>query len=60
MIYSSVTYTKFKPFLLDEISVKRYSANIDLLKANNRNTRKKCEICLKLTIRVPEDVNDVG
>ena len=59
MIYFSVTYTKFKPFLLDEISVKRYSANIDLLKANNRNTRKKCEICLKLTIRVPEDVNDI-
>ena len=45
MIYFSVTYTKFKPFLLDEISVKRYSANIDLFKADNRNTRKKCEIC---------------
>ena len=60
MIYFSVTYTMFKPFLLDEISVKRYSANIDLFKANNRNTRKKCEICLKLTIRVPEDVNDIG
>ena len=26
-------------------------ANIYLLKVNNRNTRKRCEICLKLTIK---------
>ena len=29
-------------------------ANSYLLKVNNRNTRKRCEICLKLTIRTPE------
>ena len=26
----------------------------DLFKFNNRNTRKRCEICLKLTIKTPE------
>ena len=31
-----------------------YSANIYLFKVNNRNTRKRCEICLKLTIKTPE------
>ena len=30
------------------------SANIYLFKVNNRNTRKICEICLKLTIKTPE------
>ena len=29
-------------------------ANIYLFKVNNRNTRKKCEICSKLTIKTPE------
>ena len=28
-----------------------YLANIYLFKRNNRNTRKKCEICSKLTIK---------
>ena len=27
---------------------------IYLLKVNNRNTRPRCEICSKLTIRTPE------
>ena len=26
---------------------------------NNRNTRKRCGICLKLRIKTPEDDNDV-
>ena len=29
-------------------------AGIYLLKVNNRNTRKMCEICSKLTIKTPE------
>ena len=29
-------------------------ANIDLFKVNNRNNRKRCEICSKLTIKTPE------
>ena len=28
--------------------------NIYLLKVNDRNTRTRCEICLKLTIKTPE------
>ena len=28
--------------------------NIYLFKVNNRNTRKRCEICSKLTIKTPE------
>ena len=29
-------------------------ANIYLFKVNNRNTRKRCDICSKLTIKTPE------
>ena len=29
-------------------------ANIYILKVNNRNTRKRCELCSKLTIKTPE------
>ena len=35
-------------------SEKHCPANIYLLRVNNRNTRKKCEICSKLTINTPE------
>ena len=31
-----------------------FPANIYLLKVNNRNTRKRCEICSELTIKSPE------
>ena len=31
-----------------------YPAGIYLLKVNNRNTRTKCEICSKITIKIPE------
>ena len=30
-----------------------FPANIYLFKVNNRSTRKRCEICLKLTIKTP-------
>ena len=30
-----------------------FPANICLFKVHNRNTRKRCEICLKLTIKTP-------
>ena len=29
-------------------------ANVYLFKFNNRNTRKRCKICSKLTIKTPE------
>ena len=28
--------------------------SFELFKVNNRNTRKRCEICSKLTIKTPE------
>ena len=31
-----------------------FPAGIYLLKVNNRNTRTRCEICSKLTIKTPE------
>ena len=31
-----------------------YPAGIYLLKVNNRNTRARCEICSKLTVKTPE------
>ena len=52
---------------LESISIKYYKylqhfkatftnnlANIYLFKVNNRNTRKRCEICSKLTIKISE------
>ena len=36
-----------------ELTFHRYSLNY-LLKVNNSNTRTRCEICLKLTIKIPE------
>ena len=29
-------------------------ANIYLFKVNNRNTRKRCEVCSKLAVKTPE------
>ena len=31
-------------------------ANIYLFKVNNRNTRKRCKKCSKLTIKTPDDI----
>ena len=36
------------------LACKTSPANIYLLKVNNRNTGKKCEICSKLVINTPE------
>ena len=36
------------------ILINNYSAGIYLIKVNNRNTRIKCEICSRLTIKIPE------
>ena len=30
-----------------------------MIKINNRNTRKRCKICLKITIKIPQRCNDV-
>ena len=32
----------------------KFQGNIYLFKVSNRNTRKSCEICSKLTIKTPE------
>ena len=51
-------FTKTKHYLksgylfLTKISI--LQANIYLFKGNNRNTRKRYEICLQLTIKTPE------
>ena len=34
--------------------VNLFPAGIYLLKVNNRNTRTRCEICSKLTIKTPD------
>ena len=41
----------FKKLNLKRIA---YRAGTYMLKVNNRNTRTRCEICLKLTIKKPE------
>ena len=39
---------------LYEIFLKSFPANVHLFKVNNRNNRKRCKICSKLTIKIPE------
>ena len=36
------------------IEFKTFPAGNDMFKVNNRNTRTRCEICSKLTIKIPE------
>ena len=61
-----VALTHFRPFFLSNCFVlsktllitmktaNMYLANICLLKVNNRNTRKRCKICLEWTIKTSE------
>ena len=51
----NIFHTFFYVFLL---LTSCYPANIYLFKVNNRNTRKRCEICSKLTIKAPDVFND--
>ena len=44
-------YFYWKKNIFHEIA---FPAGIYLLKVNNRNTRKRCETCSKLTIKRPE------
>ena len=45
---------KFVFFFLFKVTLTLYPAGIYLLKINNRNTRTRCEICSKVTIKIPE------
>ena len=62
-LYSCFRHILFKQFVsinyelnsfFSSISVNHFPASIYLLKGNNRNTRARCEICSKLTIKTPE------
>ena len=37
--------------------IEAYPVGIYMLKVNNRNTRARCEICSKLTIKIQDDAN---
>ena len=54
----SIDYSKevaTKPcYLLDTGRKRNAPAGIYLLKVNKRNTKTRCEICSKLTIKTPE------
>ena len=43
-----------KLIFINNNDINRTPAGIYLLKVNNRNTRTRCEICSKLTIKTPE------
>ena len=43
-----------KPYVIPTSLLDIFPANIYLFKVNNRNTRKRCEIYSKLTIKIPE------
>ena len=47
-------HTKANSNVISYLLVTTNPAGIYLLKVNNRNTRTRCEICSKLTIKTPE------
>ena len=50
-ITNKITSNIFQTILCSDSKI---PAGIYLLKFNNRNTRARCEICSKLTIKTPE------
>ena len=57
-VHNFILSSEFFIFILNErnyyILIVNYTANICLFKVNNRNTRKRFEICLKLSMITPE------
>ena len=55
---STKYFEQFNPFpkqkLFRQIAAKFPPVGIYMFKVNNRNTRTRCEICSKLTIKTPE------
>ena len=49
VVVNNQTNHQFHSIILDPVS-------IYLLKVNKRNTRTRCEICSKLTIKMPERI----
>ena len=48
-------FKEFQIFFIFGLAlINMFPGNIYLFKVNNKNTRKRCEICLKLTIKTPE------
>ena len=45
-------YMKLKVLLVTKFKV--YPANLNLFKVSNRKIRKRCQLCLNLTIKTPE------
>ena len=39
---------------IQRVAKEMLPVKVNLVKANNRNNRKRCEICSKLTIKTPE------
>ena len=52
-------YQNNKKFTFSKSTIRTNPANIHLFQVNNRNTKKRCEICSQLTIKYQNDVIDV-
>ena len=52
-VYPSYLFLKYLK-QRNTLDNKIYPTNIYLFKVSNKNTRKRCEICSKLTIKTPE------
>ena len=51
---STMLTTTFPLLTLNNVNTNSYPANIYLFKVNKRNSRKRCEICSKLSIKTAE------
>ena len=54
LFFHTITFIFF--VTVAETVLKKEQLSIYFFKANSRNTRKRCEICSKLTIKTPDDV----
>ena len=53
-LFHIIWWAFFKKYLSLGTLIRSHSSRHYLLKVSNRNTRAKCEICSKLTIKTPE------
>ena len=44
----------------DQSPLRKYPANVYLVKVNNRSTRKRCEICSELVLKTPDRSQQVN
>ena len=56
---SKLRYSNYKIVVEIQYFSQNQTSNIYLSKVSNRDTRRRCEVCLKLTMKTPERLSGV-